>query len=227
MCVPENNYGCDGVKVRVRVCIGVQLPVRIVTLRLSIRRRSQNIPHYLIYVAARGRPGLVFFLVFKTSAGASDAAGLCDCRHVCDVEESHHEDHAEGDHVHDEHNDHCTASGTEDCTVMFSFFICTILSLSRVFFGLCGVAASSLVGLYDLVLVSLRNQIFRRSDVNPLFFCKFVKFIHVRLRVSLFVHAHLVLLVLEVALHDRSVFFFWRNQNNLLLSCVCESAEFP
>ena len=126
----------------------------------------------------------------------------------------------QGDHVHDEHNDHCAASGTEDCTVMFSFFICTTLSLSRVFFGLCGVAASSLVGLYDLVLVSLRNQIFRRSDVNPLFFCKFVKFIHVGSRVSLFVHAHLVLLVLEVALHDRSVFFFLRNQNNLLLSCV-------
>ena len=76
-------------------------PVRIVSIRLSIRRRSKNL-HHLICVAATSRPELVFFLVFKTSVGTQDVVGYCDCRHVCDDEESHQ------------------TLGTEDCLVMFS-----------------------------------------------------------------------------------------------------------
>ena len=48
--------------------------------------------HCVICVAAASRPGPLFFLMFKTSAGTSDVEGYCDCRHVCDDEESHHED---------------------------------------------------------------------------------------------------------------------------------------
>ena len=76
-------------------------------------------------------------------------------RHVCDDEESHHD---EGDHVQEDHNDHCS----EDCFVMFSLSDREITA----FFGLFGVAASSLVGLYDLVLVSAVSPLWRRSDVR-------------------------------------------------------------
>ena len=89
------------------------LSVQIVTLRLFIRRRSKttNILHDLICVAGTGRHELVFFLAFKTSAGTSFVVGYCDCRHVCDDQESHHEDLDEGDHVGEGHDDHCSASG--------------------------------------------------------------------------------------------------------------------
>ena len=43
----------------------------------------------------------------------------------CDDEESH-EDLDEGDHVHEDHDDHCAASGAEACLVMFSLSHCTI-----------------------------------------------------------------------------------------------------
>ena len=56
-------------------------------------------------VAAMSRPELVFFLVFKTSAGTSHVVGSPDCRHVRDNEESRHEDHDAGDHVHEDHDD--------------------------------------------------------------------------------------------------------------------------
>ena len=56
---------------------------------------------FYAFVAATGRPELVFFFVFKTSAGTSDEVDYGDCRHVCDDEESHHEDLEEGDHVHE------------------------------------------------------------------------------------------------------------------------------
>ena len=45
------------------------------------------------------------------SAGTSDEVGSGDCRHVCDDEESHQEDHDEGDHVQEDHDDHCSATG--------------------------------------------------------------------------------------------------------------------
>ena len=88
--------------------------IRIVTLRLSIRRRSKTILHSLTCVTATRRPELVSFFVFKTSAGTSDVVGYGDCRHVCHHEESHHEDIDEGDHVHEDHDDHCSALGSGD-----------------------------------------------------------------------------------------------------------------
>ena len=42
-------------------------------------------------VAGTSRRELVF-LMLKTGAGTSDVVGNCDSRHVCDDEESHHED---------------------------------------------------------------------------------------------------------------------------------------
>ena len=70
------------------------------------------------------------------------------------------------------------------------------LIVFRVCFGLYAAVASSLTVLYNLVLVSVTSPFVRRSDVQ---------IFHSRLRVSSFVHAQLVLLVLNVALHDRSV----------------------
>ena len=49
-------------------------PVRIVT-DCKFEEQSKTHLHYLICVAATSRPGLVFFLVFKTSAGTSDVVG--------------------------------------------------------------------------------------------------------------------------------------------------------
>ena len=54
---------------------------------------SKKIKKHLRYpmCVARGRPELVFFFVFKTSAETSHVVGSPDCRHFCDDEESHHE----------------------------------------------------------------------------------------------------------------------------------------
>ena len=82
-------------------------------------------------------------LRFKTSVGTSDEVSYGECRHVCDVEESSHEDLDEVDHVNEDHDDHCPASGSDDCLVIFSFSHLTksfIFTASLVFDG---VAASS------------------------------------------------------------------------------------
>ena len=152
-------------KVRVRVCICVRPPFGLSLSDCKFEEKSKTHLHYLIGVAAKSSPGLVFFLVFKTSAGTSDVVGYCDCRHVCDDEESHPEDLDEGDHVHEDHDDHCSASGTEDRLVMSSLVHCT----TCLFFCLCGVAASSLVGLYHLTLVSVVSPFVKRSVVYPCF----------------------------------------------------------
>ena len=76
--------------------------------------------HYLICITAAVRPELVFHL--KTSAGTSDVVVYCDCRHGSDDEESHHDELVEDDHVHEDHDEHCSASGTQDCLVMFALF---------------------------------------------------------------------------------------------------------
>ena len=61
------------------------------------------------------------------------------------------------------------ASGSEICLVMFSF--CTVQFVCiHVLFGLYGVAATSVVRLYDLVLVSVASP-FCRSDVVPVVIC--------------------------------------------------------
>ena len=106
------------------------------------------------------------------------------------------------------------------CLVRCSLFHCTSCFVLSALFGLYGVAATSLIGLHDRVLVSAVSPFFKGSDVNPLFNCYTVKFLHVGLRVSVFVHALLVLLVLEVALHDRSANVFVRGI--LVVSCVLE-----
>ena len=87
------------------------------------------------------------------------------------------------------------------------------------FFGLCGVAASSLVGLYDLALVSVASPFVKKALYTNVLLCSSVKFIHVGLRVSLFVHAHLVLQVIGVVA-PRSLrdFVSLRNSSNLLLA---------
>ena len=82
-----------------------------------VKSKIKTIVRSLIGVAATSRPEPVFFLVFQTSAGTSDEVGYGACRHVCDGGESDHEDLVASDHVHEDHDDHCSASGSEDCLV--------------------------------------------------------------------------------------------------------------
>ena len=58
----------------------------------------------------------------------------------------------------------------------------------------------------------------RRTSVFHLLFCQMF---HVGFRVSLFVHAHLALLVLEVELHDRSVILFRCGTQKIYCFLVC------
>ena len=99
----------------------------------------------------------------------------------------------------------------------FSFSLYKLLAF-RVFFALHGVAVSSLVVLHDWV--SVESPFFTSGHVIPLFTCYSVKLFHVGPRVSRFVHARLTLLVLEVALHDRSIISFVRG--NLVIICSFE-----
>ena len=66
----------ETVKKCVLECVSVYTSVRVVTLRLSFGRMIKNtFLHHLMGVAATSRPELVFFVVFKTSAGTSDVPG--------------------------------------------------------------------------------------------------------------------------------------------------------
>ena len=109
--------------------------------------------------------------MYRTCVGTSDEVGNGDCRHECDDEEPHQGNLVESTHVHDDHDDHdCSASGSEDCLVKFPFFLMYNVLVCKVFFGPYGVAASSLVGLYDLVLVSVVSPFCRGSHVILFFF---------------------------------------------------------
>ena len=173
-----------------RVCICVHPP-----FGLSFEEEQKE--SKLICVAATSRPELVFFLAFKTSEGTSKKVSCCDCRCVRDDEESNHEDLDEGDHVHEDRDDHCSASGSVPPYNLFVF------------------GASSLRGLYDVVLVSVVIPFCGRSHVIPTIIFYSVKFFHVGLYLSFFVHARLILLVLEVALHDRSAIMLLRGSRIL------------
>ena len=167
--------------------------VRIVTLPLSIRRRSNKtiLPNLLCVARTSLRE-----LVFKTSAGTSDVVGHRDGRHVFHDKEFHHGGL-------DEH-DHCWASGAEDCLVMSSFFSCTIW-LNSACSSVYDIAANSLHGLDDHVFISAVSPFCRKSDVIPLFICCLSQSF-----MSDCVYAHLILLVLEVALHDGSAIMLLR-----------------
>ena len=88
--------------------------------------------------------------------------------------------------------------------VKSSFFHCTRCLYSGCFFLVFCVAASSLVGLHDRVLVSVVTHFLESGCVILPFQRYLVKIFHIGLRVSLFVYALLILLVSEVALHVRS-----------------------
>ena len=103
--------------------------------------------------------------------------------------------------AHDDHGDHLSASRLRFSGQVVPFPLYNLFTF-KAFFVLHSVAASSLTGLYDLVLISVASPPCKSSHVIPLFTCHAVKFFHVELRVSLFVHAHLILLDLEI--HDRS-----------------------
>ena len=119
---------------------------------------------------ATGRPELVFCFVFKTNAGIFDVVHYCDCRHVYDDGESHHEDLDEGDLDHEDHDSLGSASVTDDCPVMFSHVDGVLRSLLQGCTTLC-------------LLVSVARPFFRRSDVKLFFICYSVKFLEVGLRV--------------------------------------------
>ena len=92
------------------------------------------------------------------------------------------------------------------------------LLVFRVFFGLQSVAASSLVGWHDHVLVSVVTPFLGSGYVILPFQRSPVQLFHIGLRVSLLVHALSILLVSEVVLHDRSRNCACaRNPSNLLL----------
>ena len=69
----------------------------------------------------------------------------------------------------------------------------------RVCFGLPGVAASSLIGLHDRVLVFVVTPFLRSGCATLPFQRQSVKFFHIGLRVFLFVRALLILLISEIA----------------------------
>ena len=153
--------------------------------------------HYLNCVAATtGRPELVFFLVFKTSAGTSDVVGYCDCRHVCDDGESHHEELVQSDHVH------CSASGTEDCLVMSVQFMCFqgVLRSLRCRCLLLGRVVRPSIGFLSKPVRHKK----RRKSVLHLLICQFLP-----CRMACILGSCMrIWYVLEEALHDRSVILF-------------------
>ena len=76
-----------------------------------------------------------------------------------------YEDLDEGDHVHEDHDGHCSASGSEDGLVRFCLVPQYKLFVTRgALRSLRCRSASSLIGLYDLVLVSLVSPFCGRSD---------------------------------------------------------------
>ena len=73
--VSTKNYNYNAEKKERGSVYLCALPVRILSLRLSIRRWIEIILHYVTCVATTSRPELVFFW-FKTSAGTSNAKGV-------------------------------------------------------------------------------------------------------------------------------------------------------
>ena len=96
-----------------------------------------------------------------------------------------------------------------DCKV-FLFPQYKLLVLNGLF-GFRGVAASSSAGSHDRVLISVVAPFFGNSYVILLFRRFFLdKLFQIGLRVSLFMHALVILLIIVVALHDRSAIVFVR-----------------
>ena len=78
------------------------------------------------------------------------------------------------------------------------------MSVFRVFFGLYGVAASSLIGLCHSEEASVKSPFFKSSYIIHPCQRSCVKLFHIGFCVPLFVHALLMLLIIEAALHDLS-----------------------
>ena len=137
----------DAETARVRECICTHTPFGLSLSEMSLRRMF-FLRKTTLSESSRKKVALRLcsFVCSRRVAGTSDVAGHSD-RHVCDDEESHHEDLQESDHVHEDHDDQCPASGSEACLVMFSPFPQHNLIVFRVCFGLYGVAASSFIGL--------------------------------------------------------------------------------
>ena len=198
---------------RVRVCLRTP-PVRIVALRLAIRRHIKNTLADL--VAATGRPELAFFLEFKTSAGTSDVVGYCDCRHVSDDVKSHHKTLMKvtmsmnttmttGQHRVLKIVWCCSSFSTVQCVCiqcLLRSLRCRCLLVGWVLYGLCTGLCSNARSSGVATKFFLSNAILSNSSMLDCFL----------------VHAHSMLLVLEVALRDCSVIVFFRNPKMLLLS---------
>ena len=95
----------------------------------------------------------------------SEEVGYGACRHDCDDEESHLEDRVEGDNVREDHGDPLFCIGIWRVIGQVLPSPLHKLLVFRVFLGLHGVAASPLIGLYDLVLVSVVTPFSRNSFV--------------------------------------------------------------
>ena len=78
-------------------------------------------------------------------------ASYADRRHMCIDGETHRKDRDESDHVHEDHDDHYSAPGSEACLVMFPLFHCTNRLYSQCSLVFVVSLASSLIGLNDPV----------------------------------------------------------------------------
>ena len=102
-----------------------------------------------------------------------------------------------------------------------SQFVCFFWVLSCIY----GVAASSLIRLYDLVLLSEVRPFCTSSDINPPFICCCVTVIHVALRVSLFVHGPAQEVVVQQAAAIGNRCKSWRNITHAWVRCGLLSCE--
>ena len=113
---------------------------------------------------------------------------------------------------------HCSASGFGKLTGEVSYFHYNLL-VFKVFFGLHGVAASSLIRLHDRVLISVVTPFFKGSYVI------LPKLFDISLRVSLFVHAHSILLILSTIVPQ--LYLCAESKDSLAHLSFCDSADFP
>ena len=89
-CVTSASEKKNSEIVRVSVCVWICVhhPFGLSLSECKFEESSKTNLHSLILVAT-SRTELVFFLAFKTRCWHSNVVGYCDCRHVCDDEESH------------------------------------------------------------------------------------------------------------------------------------------
>ena len=80
-CVKCASESYKGEKVCVRVCFCVHTPFGLSLSECQFEEDQNTFLRFVTCVAATGRLVLVFFIVFRTSAGTSDGVCHVDCFH--------------------------------------------------------------------------------------------------------------------------------------------------